>query len=500
MQFNENFIKNKLNPTLKTLLTRIGQPTDAETKGSYLGKLLISQKLNAEEKNRFNNEYFLGAQPQDRAFTSEDEEKYREILLEQMTIYINQQKIIFGEEGIRNILIPTEEKNFENSDLLDRSLNKMARRLVSDFEKYKVVEFKDSFNKDEIEKLQNGEMIVFSDDGEDKVINYSEVSGENDSKELNQINENRLESVKSELESAGLEVEQLEIRGNQFVGYVKDVNNQSLYVEIDSSLKNDNPRKIKITIKEQVVNKKSIRSFFISQSDLQKNFLQNGQRVSAEDVYEKLPESAKFKDFEIIRDFNFGESEEPHLTPKHGSIRKEKSIEDKNDLSESKIKGEQSFEIVPDQRLLIGGAVEDAKKSEHLLKFKEGSSQRRADSNISRRITRKSKQTESEQQDQISEQEYHDSQLEQYSQLEQPKPVINRVGSQDIEEQYRIKRKNDEKAHKRTMKIIAGSSAGVVAASPGIALLAKMFGMSDSDSILSRLSFVVDCIGNICIS
>jgi len=541
IQFNEQFVRTKFIPTLQTLLTRMGRPVDSDTKGMYLNSLLIPRELSADERKRFNEEYFMGVQPENRAFTGENEQKYRDTLLKAMSEYIRQQKLLRGDAGLKNALIPTEDRGSDSNTEMNRNLLNMAYRLIGNFEKKAAADLRGDLSADDSEKLENGELRVININGEDRVIDSSELDNLEPGAVITPFvqpsmgifapassaftgsasaasapageativtvtaedfsagfKEARLESAKAMLEAAGLEVIRMEAEGDMLRGVVKDINGQLLQAEINALAANSDPRKIKFTFIDPVRDLDDMayrdRYFYISQNDLQPRFLVNGQRQPAEEVYRNLPPSAQFKGFELPPETVLpGEI----LPPRMGTIVPKVPEEQPS----SPIMGHSPVGLpaapatqIPEVPGLIptGGPLREAQygATRQRAGVRQGI---RGGSTLSGKKGKKGAPKEQEQQASVEQQ-----QAQQQQQQQQPPAPPLRVGEQQRQQQMAARSKSGKKNQRRTIALLAGGSAGIVTAAPGIGLLMNFLGSSSDDTAAQGITLILECLGNAC--
>lgn len=560
LQFNEQFLRSKFIPTLKVFLTRMGQPASADAKGAYLAKLLIPQELNAEEKKRFNEEYFLGVQPDNRAFIDERQAKYRDLLLEGMAGYLRQQKLLRGADGLRRALIPSEDTTFESSTEMNRNLLNMCYRLVSGFEKHAIMEKKGEMSEAETEKLENGGFKLVEINGEERVIDEDELDNMEPGAKITPFiqpgmglfapafggavpaggaltapavpvtsapsaggaiitaaeaavivsvgaddfgaafSESRLESAKAALEAAGLEIVRMGMEEDMVRGVVKDVNGQLLEVEINALAPDSDPRKIKMTFRDPVRDRRDNRAyrgryFYLSQKDLPKKFLVNGQRQSAENVYQSLPQSAQFKGFELPPETVLpGEVFAPPaaagpLAPEMPGVPKKE---------EAEVGGEGKPLSAP-----AGGAVPGL--------IPEGGPVREPSAAmlaaIARRPGRPVKKgrrgiigsTGGRKSKPAAAGEVTQTEIAAPTQpVAPPAAPPLRVGGQQRMQQMSARRKS-QKNDRKKMALLVGGAAGIVTATPATALILKFLGVGGTaDKAAESVTYLLQCIGSAC--
>ncbi len=545
IQFNEQFVRKKFIPTLQTLLERMGKPVDADIKGAYLSNLLIPRELNAEERNSFNEEYFMGVQPENRAFTGENESQYRDTLLQSMSAYIRQQKLLRGDAGLRNALIPSEDRGFDTSAEMNRNLLNMAYRLIGNFEKKAAADLRGDLSVEDSEKMENGELRVININGEDRVIDSSEldnlepgavitpfvqpsmgifvpVSGSFSATAGTTVytsaapvgdatvvtvtaedfsagfKEARLESAKAMLEAAGLEVIRLEAEGDMLRGVVKDINGELLQTEINALASNSDPRKIKFTFRDPVRDRDNNmayrdRYFYISQNDLQPRFLVNGQRQPAEEVYRNLPPSAQFKGFELPPDTVLpGEILPPQMgtmVPKVPAVQP--SSEKVSGPSPVGIPATPEIQTQEVPGLIpTGGPLREGQYgvTGQRAGVRQGIRGRAARGKKGKKgaVQPEEQQTNAEQQ----------QQQQQQPQSQQPPAPPLRVGDEQRRSQMLSQRKRSDKWEKTKRRLLIGGATGITTAGPLAAILSAL-GMSD-DKAAQGVTLILECLGNAC--
>ncbi len=538
LQFNEYFVRTKLIPTLGDLLTRISQPVDAQPMGGYLGKLLIPQELSAVERKQFQTEYFMKGQDgykDYRPFQDQNEQEYRLYLLDELADYLAQQRQLLGPEGLKQNILPAENRDYSSSSELNRHLYQLAYRLVNRLEQRIIEDNNQEMSPEEEEKLQNGQLKMVSINGQDTVIDRDDLAGmpadtvlvplvqpnlrqrlaeaARGQTELavtervislskaameNGFRESMVESTKAVLEAAGLEVMALEARGNVLKGQVKDVNGEILEVEINALSADSDPRKYKFTFDEAVKDRADSRDyrgryFYLSGNDLERRFMANGQRQPAERVYQNLPPNAKFKGYELPPE----EGLPVTTAPLRGGVPTglpSRPVTPRSESSEEVATGESQ---VPGA--LPEGPVREAPSA--IIAGREsgrlGRDQTRGErTRGAARRTVETPATEAEVEEELEE-ERRQQQMAQAApqQLQMPPLRYSEATQNQMALRQRKKKENRNKI------LLALGATGAVTAGPVITLLtsAGVISAQEAEKVQQGFTFIIHCIGTVCI-
>lgn len=538
LQFNEYFVRTKLIPTLGDLLTRISQPVDAQSIGGYLGKLLIPQELSAVERKLFQTEYFMKGQEgykDYRPFQEQGEQEYRLYMLDELADYLAQQRKLLGPEGLRQNLLPSENRDYSSSTELNRHLYQLAYRLVNRLEQRIIEDNNEQMSEEDREKLQNGQLKMVSVNGEDTVIDSNDLAAMpadtvivplvqpnlrqrlteaargqtevtftegvisvNRAAMENGFRESMIESTKAVLEAAGLEVMALEARGGILRGKVKDVNGDLLEVEVNALSPDNDPRKYKFTFDEAVKDQGDSRYyrgryFYLSGKDLEPRFMANGQRQPAERVYQNLPPSATFKGYELPPE----EALPVTTAPVRGGVPTglpSRPVTPRSESGEEITTGESQ---VPGA--LPQGPVREAPSA--IIAAREGGRIGGDETREERRrgAARRAVETpatEAEAEAEL-EAESRRQQMEQAAQQQMQMPPLRY--SESAQNQMALRQRKKKENRKKIL--LALGATGAVTAGPVITLLtsAGVLSAREAEKVQQGFTFIIHCIGTVCI-
>ncbi|MEZ4086820.1 MAG: hypothetical protein R3B71_00535 [Candidatus Gracilibacteria bacterium] len=336
IQFNQQYIRDYLKPFLRDVLTDMAASEEPGGK-DYLRKIINQEDLGDVDKQQFNQDYFLGTQPPNRPFISEEEEPYRQEFLRTLATHIDMLVKLSNKEGMRQAILPdaAEGRLFGTNQSLTINLNGLSIKMARKFEKStieKQLKEEGKATQENLKKLEDGELKLVEMDEEVQVKSEEELeemarkepeklvvpmiepdlekevmalpledAGNPEPekpepiaksvKEVHKDMENgKIAAIRELLTSSGLEVVgELTMENGKIHGTVRDVSLQELEVTIDTKKPDYAPDKFIFVFTEVGPNgDMKGKEIPVSREDIPNLFFdEDGKRRSAENVFKE---------------------------------------------------------------------------------------------------------------------------------------------------------------------------------------------------------------------